>query len=234
MLQSRFCARYLLTGVMLLLVGVTGCFKFSAEPPTGISPLEVHLENTSEPAFLRDPYKTNWDFGDDKTASARSTGAGSPITHTYSTPGVYTVEMSVTGGLINGSASKSIEVLSGIGAISLTVIPPIGSFANLQGQVTGIMPAEYRVAVYIRVGNWWTKPTFASPLTTINANGNWTCDITTGGIDDTATQVAAYLLPNGISPPECGGCADRPVIPEAVASICYDRESETVCQENGN
>jgi exo-beta-1,3-glucanase (GH17 family) len=90
---------------------------------------------------------------------------------------------------------------SGPPHIEFTYVPPYGSFANLKGKVTGVNPSDYKVAVYIYVGGWWTKPYWSSPLTTIQSDGTWTCDITTGGQDQNATKIAAYLVPNGYNPP---------------------------------
>jgi exo-beta-1,3-glucanase (GH17 family) len=93
----------------------------------------------------------------------------------------------------------------GTPSIAFTSVPPYGSFNNLQGQVLHVAPADYRVAVYIYVGGWWTKPTFANPLTTILPDGTWTCDITTGGSDQNATQIAAFLVASTYSPPQMSG-----------------------------
>ncbi len=89
-------------------------------------------------------------------------------------------------------------------------VPPYGSSDNLQGHVICVTPANYKVAVYINVSGWWTKPTFAQPLTTIAANGRWTTDITTGGSDPLATDIAAFLVPNGYSPPLMSGGGTLP------------------------
>lgn len=89
--------------------------------------------------------------------------------------------------------------------IEFTYVPPYGSFDNLQGKVTDVNPAEYKVAVYIYVSGWYTKPYYNSPLTPINSDGSWTCDITTGGYDQYATSVKAYLVPNGYNPPQMSG-----------------------------
>jgi hypothetical protein len=75
-----------------------------------------------------------------------------------------------------------------------------------------VRPSDYKVAVYIRVGGgWWTKPTFASPLVEIRSDGSWTCDITTGGADETATEVAAFLVTNDYQPPAASGAATLPI-----------------------
>lgn len=84
--------------------------------------------------------------------------------------------------------------------IEFTYVPPYGSFENLQGKVTCVTPTDYKVAVYIYVSGWWTKPYFATPLTTIQSDGSWTTDITTGGSDQLATQIAAFLVSNGYTP----------------------------------
>ena len=60
--------------------------------------------------------------------------------------------------------------------------------------------------MFIRVGSgWWTKPTWAQPLTPIRADGTWECDITTGGIDERATQIVAFLVPASYAPPLAAG-----------------------------
>lgn len=91
------------------------------------------------------------------------------------------------------------------GEIEFTYVPPFGSYDDLQGSVTGVDPDDYKVAVYINVSGWWTKPSSAQPLTPINGDGSWICDVTTGGIDECATEIAAFLVPNGYSPPPASG-----------------------------
>lgn len=84
-------------------------------------------------------------------------------------------------------------------------IPAYGSLEDLQGHVACVNPLEYQVAVYTNVSGWWTKPTFAQPLTPIQSDGTWTTDITTGDSDEYATNIAAFLVPNGYSPPAMSG-----------------------------
>jgi len=110
------------------------------------------------------------------------------------------------------SPSTDPEIPGGPGEayIGFTYVPPVGSFENLEGEVLHVSPSDYRVAVYIYVNGWWTKPTFSQPLTSIRSNGNWSTDITTGGDDEQATRIAAYLLPEGYSPPLLSGGASLP------------------------
>ena len=106
------------------------------------------------------------------------------------------------------------EIVGGPGdpTIEFTYVPPYGSFANLKGQVWHVKPADYKVAVYIKVGSlgWWTKPYWSTPLTVIKSNGSWICDITTGGTDEKATEIVAFLVPNGYSPPSMSGGSTLP------------------------
>jgi hypothetical protein len=86
--------------------------------------------------------------------------------------------------------------------IELTFVPAIGSFADLRGLALHVLPADHKVACFINVlGTYWPKPTFAQQRVPISAvDGSWTCDITTGGIDEQATEVRAYLVTNRYQP----------------------------------
>lgn len=97
-------------------------------------------------------------------------------------------------------------------ALTITSLPPRGSAGYAIGTALGFNPASYQgVAVYIDVdGQWWTKPTFASPLTTIAPDGVWQANIDTGGADANATEVAAFLIPTGFDVPQAGGLAALP------------------------
>lgn len=97
-------------------------------------------------------------------------------------------------------------------AIWFTYVPPIGSHSWLCGAVASyISPSEYDVAVYINVaGGWWTKPYWNSPLTPIGPDRTWCTDITTGGYDDQAGKIAAFLVRKGYTPPPGIGQTDLP------------------------
>jgi len=79
--------------------------------------------------------------------------------------------------------------------ILYTFVPEINTYDNLKGRVVNIKPGEYKISTYILVGNtWWMKPYWNRPLTTISGNSNWVTDITTGGIDKTATKINSYTV----------------------------------------
>ncbi|MBV7327386.1 hypothetical protein KFU94_03830 [Chloroflexi bacterium TSY] len=99
----------------------------------------------------------------------------------------------------------------GTPAIEFVDVPIYGSVDNLNGQVWHVPPGGYRVVVYIRVaGNWWIKPYETQPHTIILPDGRWTCDITTGGRDQYADKIVAYLIPSNYDPPIILG---RPILP---------------------
>jgi hypothetical protein len=96
-------------------------------------------------------------------------------------------------------------------AIEFSSVPNLGSFEDLAGRVSNVTFSDYRVAVYIKVGgSWWTKPTFVDPLSTIEEDGTWRTDITTGGSDEVATEIVAYLVPAGFDPVDTAGAAALP------------------------
>ncbi len=102
-------------------------------------------------------------------------------------------------------------------------VPIYGTTENLKGRVSGVEKDKYAVLVYIRVrGRWWVKPYFSNPLTTINEDGTWECDITTGGVDSQATAVAAYLVPTDYDPQ-----VDKPLssIPRHLEELALDKET---------
>jgi hypothetical protein len=113
----------------------------------------------------------------------------------------------------------------GIPSIEFTFVPRYGAVDDLEGQILHVLPTDYKVVTYIYVGGWWVKPTFASPLTTVQVDGSFIVDVTTGGIDERATRYAAYLVPNGYNPPLLGGSGSIPsdVANNAVAQLVVDR-----------
>lgn len=124
-----------------------------------------------------------------------------------------------------GSSSPTLPGGPGEPYIEFTYVPPIGSFNNLEGKVLHVYPSEYRVAVYIYVSGWWSKPTLANPLTSIGSDGSWVADITTGGIDEKASRIAAFLVPVGYNPPLLSGSNSLPdeLEENAVANVEVSR-----------
>lgn len=103
-------------------------------------------------------------------------------------------------------------------AIIFSYVPSKGSDENLRGCVCNASPADHALAIYINVaGGYWTKPYWAYPLTFLKDDGSWECDITTGGIDERATEIVAYLVPQGYDPPLMRGGLTLPAVLDSVA-----------------
>lgn len=110
--------------------------------------------------------------------------------------------------------------------LRITDVPEFGAVGYLQGTASGVTPTDHRVAVYLYSGGWWTKPTFAEPLTPIEGDGTWACNVATGGQDVFATRFLAFLLPEGVAPPQAAGQAAAPEIGAAVARAEAEREPD--------
>ena len=106
-------------------------------------------------------------------------------------------------------------------SIRFTYVPPYGSYKNLKGRAYNVPFKKYRVAVYIYVvGGWWTKPYWNKPRRPIDNTGKWGCDITTGGVDQLATEIIAFLIPKSYFPPKMSG---GPTLPDELYtnSVAY-------------
>jgi exo-beta-1,3-glucanase (GH17 family) len=100
--------------------------------------------------------------------------------------------------------------------LSFTYVPPYSATTPadiLEGTALHVLQSDYRVVVYIFVPGfgWVVKPTSAAPLSTIQSDGTWSADVVTGGTDNLATQIAAFLIPLTYSPPLLFGVASLPV-----------------------
>lgn len=108
--------------------------------------------------------------------------------------------------IVTDTATEATKKAGTKPTIKFTHVPDYGSFETLKGKVLNVKPADYRVTVYIQVETtWWTKPYWDNPLTIINPDGTWVCNITTGGFDEMATKIAAYLVPAGYEVPLASG-----------------------------
>ena len=87
--------------------------------------------------------------------------------------------------------------IPGPNGIVFTSVPRIGTWGEpLKGKVSNdVSPSKAKIIVFIKVGStWWVKPFYSTPFTTIGSNHTWSCYITTGGIDEQATEIRAYLV----------------------------------------
>jgi hypothetical protein len=111
---------------------------------------------------------------------------------------------------------------TGTPGITFTSVPSVGGTTHLAGRVSNANPKLYRVVVFIKVdGIWWVKPYWDSPLTSIAADGTWTCQIATGGHDQDATAIEAFVVRADLRLPSEPTLSD--VQPHAVAQTHTSR-----------
>ncbi|HYH81132.1 MAG TPA: hypothetical protein VEX86_15120 [Longimicrobium sp.] len=117
---------------------------------------------------------------------------------------------------------------AGTPSIAFTHVPPLGATAeDLAGSIAHVKPVEHRVALYIRVnGLWYVKPYQDSRRAIrIRPDGTWAADIVTGGNDQDATEIAAFLVPATYDAPAVFGAPTLPgeIAANAVASVSVTR-----------
>lgn len=113
-------------------------------------------------------------------------------------------------------------------AVIFTHVPAYGSSEDLEGRVECLDPGAHRIALYIDVfGRWWNKPYWDQPTVEIAPDGTWSADITTGGYDSLATQIAAFAVPATYEVPELhgGGVLPQEVYDAAAAYFVIAREA---------
>lgn len=95
--------------------------------------------------------------------------------------------------------------------IEFTSVPAFGSYLNLKGIARHADPEKVRVAVYIRVhGGWWNKPYWDAPTTELAPEGTFSVNVATGGKDEEATEIAAFLVPAEVYPSVMRGEPELP------------------------
>lgn len=131
---------------------------------------------------------------------------------TVSTPGTISVS-SLGGPTSTPPTSPPSMIPGGPGTPYISISPPpLGGFADMTGQVLHVDISHYYVEVYIRVGSaWWSKPTSGAPTTMIRNDGTFTTDITTGGQDETANTIAAFVVSNSRPPDVVLGTGSLPI-----------------------
>ncbi|HEY6390463.1 MAG TPA: glycosyl hydrolase family 17 protein [Bryobacteraceae bacterium] len=120
----------------------------------------------------------------------------------------------------------------GTPSVALTFVAPVGDSRPVYGNVLHVRPADYKIALYIQVfGNWWTKPFFNQPLTSIQSDGTFFSPIVTGGSDAQSTRVHAFVVPNGYNPPLLAGSSTLPaeLTQNSVANVEVIRGADSIC-----
>jgi len=169
-------------------------------------------------SFIDEPWKSNSVNDDDGWGIFDNTVKLKPGMDTLFTP------------IINIDTTwlcKNVNNIINSDALKIDYIPVIGSFDNIKGHVNFLPACGYSIAAYIKVGGvWWTKPFLSAPTVSIQCNGKWSLDYTTGGSDQLATDFCLFLIPGSYVPPSCFGCVTiaPDVTQHALSSICITRK----------
>lgn len=109
--------------------------------------------------------------------------------------------------------------------IEIDSVPRYGSDGLLRGHVQNADPATHKVASYIYVGAWWSKPTLSEPTVAVQPDGSFSAAISLEPTDVNATRVAAFLLPSTAVTPTAAGTPQLPAELDelAIASVIHDR-----------
>jgi len=118
--------------------------------------------------------------------------------------------------------------------LTITSVPPYGQFGYVDGRAKNVNYYDYKVALYIKVNSlYYIKPYDNNYDIFLNFDGTWSANMTTGGEDQLATAVDAFLIPADVEPPVCNPCQDLPQIAQAVTQAHYTRHEESVGEGEG-
>lgn len=96
--------------------------------------------------------------------------------------------------------------------ITITQLAKLGDkHGSVYGFVNHVRPSEMKLAVFIWVNGWRTKPYWAGPNNTFGLSGTFESNITTEDGDEAATRIAVYLVPIQVPIPPL---VDVPQIPQ--------------------
>ncbi len=133
--------------------------------------------------------------------------------------GTYSVGFTATDSSGNtGTATRTVNVVQGCEApiIRFSDIPLLddGEFGTLTGQAC----LGDSVAIYIKMpdGYWW----LVTDLTvSVDPDGSWSFEL----LDSRATEILAFLMPEGVNPDLCEPCDQIPDLEQALASVWVSR-----------
>jgi hypothetical protein len=109
-------------------------------------------------------------------------------------------------------------------SINITYIPKFDSGETLKGTVTGFKDGEYKVLIYAFVSGWYNMPYSGAPVTSVDKDGNWICDISKGN-GRYASRFSVFLVPVDYSPPLMqGGMA----LPDELIKISVSSDHKSI------
>jgi hypothetical protein len=114
----------------------------------------------------------------------------------------YLVSFSATDTGGNSSSSQTVTLPVGqpgqnTPIIKVTGLPAFNGFGSLTGQALNVDPTKFQVAVLLFINGfgWVSKPACNQVYVPLAADGTFSANVTSGGVDQTAIRYAAYLVP---------------------------------------
>jgi PKD repeat protein len=165
---------------------------FSASPTSGTAPLDVAFTDNS----TNNPSSWSWDFGDGSTSSAQNP------THTYSSPGTYTVKLTAT----NGSGSDTKNRTDYI-SVTVFVSPPAADFSASPTSGTAPLAVSFSDNSMNSPTNWsWdfgdgSTSSLQNPTHTYSSPGTYTVKLTATNLGGSDTKSRTDYISVTAPPP---------------------------------
>ncbi|RLC86129.1 MAG: hypothetical protein DRI79_10450 [Chloroflexi bacterium] len=155
---------------------------FVASPTEGVAPLTVVFTNTSTGDYTA----SLWDFGDGVTSTLESP------THTYTTPGVYTVTLMVEGPGGEDTETRTDYITVYAPVVAGFIAAPTEGIAPLTVVFTNTSTGDYTASLW-DFGDGVTS-TLESPTHTYTTPGVYTVTLTVEGPGGTAMETKAEYV----------------------------------------
>ncbi len=164
--------------------------NFSINPMSGCAPKTVTITDMSQGSALT---LWDWTYGD---GAGTTTNVGTPFTHVYTTPGTYTIDLTVTNTYSDCINSKSIGTVTVIASptavISSTPAPLNVCLSPLTATFSALSSAGANLSYAWNFGNTQTS-TSASPGAITYTTGSYpvTLTVTSNGCTNTVTTLVS-------------------------------------------
>ncbi|HXH12490.1 MAG TPA: LamG-like jellyroll fold domain-containing protein [Alphaproteobacteria bacterium] len=156
---------------------------FSGAPTSGAAPLPVAFRDGSSGSITA----WSWDFGDGGTSTAQHPS------HTYTSPGSYTVSLTVTG---PGGADTETKAAY----VTVNMPPPVAAFSGTPTSGAAPLPVAFRDGSSGSITAWsWdfgdgATSTAQNPSHTYAAPGSYTVSLTVTGPGGSDSEVKAHYI----------------------------------------
>ncbi|HTY15510.1 MAG TPA: PKD domain-containing protein [Methanoregulaceae archaeon] len=161
---------------------------FIAQPLSGANPLIVHFTDQSSGV----PVSWIWDFGDGATSSDQN-----PV-HTYSTPGTFTVSLTVSNNFGSNKKTRNAMISSGIAPVAAFTASPRSGTAPLEVHFTDISTGQ--PAAWSWDFGDGTTSTLQNPAHVYSDGGSYTVSLAVANLFGADSRVQSGYISAATSP----------------------------------